>query len=68
MLPHKYNHAQRKFRDFTYTYGTKDAEYNHTGKVTARSSLEAGSIIINDRLINPNYTLKELLDPADRRR
>jgi hypothetical protein len=63
-----YDHSQKQMRNFNYTYGTPDAEYNHTGKVMARSSLEAGLIITNDVLNNTGYVLKELLDPSERRR
>lgn len=60
-----YNHTHKQMRPFQIIYGTPDAEYNHTDlAVMARSSLEAGSKIIGERIIPAGYVLKELLDPA----
>lgn len=50
-------------REFDLKMGKADSEFGRHIKVRARSSLEAGLIIVNDGLIPQGYVAHSLVDP-----
>lgn len=61
-----YDHRFKRFRDFILTYQMKDNEFSkRVVKVKARSSVEAGLIILMDNLIPFNCEAVSLLDSSE---
>jgi len=53
-------------RNFILLVGVEDNPFSREIKVRARSSLEAGAIVVKDGLIPAGYVAHGLVDPADK--